>query len=505
MVDERAQTSKYLPQVSLRARLTIWAIAISALIQIVLASVFILYRRSSLFRYFDQQLVQRTQLVVERFGNVPPVQAGDLGLRMASDDLFDDIVFVGSAVVIADASGTVVSSSVDPAPVVPPNLLRLTAQNELVALRTVPLSLLPTAIDSARSAHAAALGFTADDGQRFTLIVIAPDVYVQQVITQLIRSASIMIPVGIAAAGVGAWLIAGLAVAPIKNLESVLKSLGPDSITHHMELDSDDREVARLGGELEAARARIERGFRAQERFISNVSHELKTPISVLLAESETLGQSPTVEDYAAFVHSARDEMRRLGSMIESFLTLTRVTDGTRSIKADRYLVNELILDSVEHCLHMSKQYEVDLQPHLLESEADVDAEITGDPHLLRTMLDNLVRNAIRFSPEGSKIVIDAATTDGRATVSVRDYGPGIPESIIARVFDRFSQADAESRRGRGHGLGLEIAQGIAELHGGEIKAENCPDNGCRFTIYLPIGNSHHFKDEPSTRPTLTA
>lgn len=112
---------------------------------------------------------------------------------------------------------------------------------------------------------------------------------------------------------------------------------------------------------------------------------------------------------------------------------------------------------------------------------------VLGENELLRVMVDNLVRNAIRFSSKGQAIDIAVFRTTESSSICVRDEGPGIPTELLDTLFDRFTQAPAETARGRGHGLGLSIAQGIAELHGGRISVRNLPEAGAEFTVTLPL------------------
>jgi signal transduction histidine kinase len=144
-------------------------------------------------------------------------------------------------------------------------------------------------------------------------------------------------------------------------------------------------------------------------------------------------------------------------------------------------------MESFEHCLPMAQQYGVRLHPSLLDAEDEVDTNLMGEPALLQSMLDNLVRNAIRFSPEEGTVEIALERAGQVVRLSVRDRGKGIPEGRLDQIFDRFAQAPEERRRGRGHGLGLEIAQGIAELHGGSIRAENRSGGGAAFIVTLPV------------------
>jgi signal transduction histidine kinase len=110
-----------------------------------------------------------------------------------------------------------------------------------------------------------------------------------------------------------------------------------------------------------------------------------------------------------------------------------------------------------------------------------------GEPDLLRNMLENLIRNALRFTPEDGRVVVRAEVRGDRAVVRVVDEGPGIPEDQLGRIFERFSQADNQSVGTKGHGLGLAIAQEIARLHGGEISVRNGERGGCVFSVHLPL------------------
>jgi signal transduction histidine kinase len=174
---------------------------------------------------------------------------------------------------------------------------------------------------------------------------------------------------------------------------------------------------------------------------------------------------------------------------VESFLMLTRITDGDGRIGLKRYAANDLVVDSVENCGLMAHQHGVRLAPELLEDDEFIDTVIAGDPELLRTMLDNLVCNAIRFSPRGGTIGIAARRSGSAVTVTVRDDGAGIPENRLSTIFDRMAPASGDNQSGRGHGFGLAIAQGIAELHGGIIAVANRETGGCEFCVTLPVAS----------------
>jgi len=284
---------------------------------------------------------------------------------------------------------------------------------------------------------------------------------------------------------VSGWFISGIAVAPITRAQELIQKMGPENLRGDVDYRANTSEVDELAHEVEAARARIRAAFESQERFLANVSHEIKTPIAVMLVESQTLNTDGLPEDVEYFVESVQDEMKRLGNLVESFLTLTRLEDGQDRSQGKQESVNELAMESVEHCTPMARQQGVRLKLTLLDDESTMDVSVLGVAELLVTMLDNLIRNAIRFSKTDDEIEISLACGESMVDLIVRDHGPGIPEDRIDKIFDRFSQGGNE-REGRGHGLGLTIAQGIAELHRGTISVRNM-NPGCEFRVSLPV------------------
>ena len=298
------------------------------------------------------------------------------------------------------------------------------------------------------------------------------------------------IPAGIAAALIAGWLIGGRAVAPIEELSLAARNVSPTSLGSRLEIETTDGEISHLQTELNLALERLEEGFRAQEQFISNVSHELKTPIAVLLTESQVLRLGkPTRDQLTSYMERVEGEMQRLGILVETFLTLTRAEMGVEFPFEERVSVNDVLLEAAQQGTSYADRHGVQLVPQLIESEdmAD-DPEILGDDKLLATMLDNLIRNAVHHSPPGSKIEIDGRVEQGIALLCVRDRGTGIPVEYLERVFDRFVQVPRMATEGRrGSGLGLSIARSIVELHHGRIWAANNADGGCTFTVELPL------------------
>lgn len=468
---------------SLRFKFTVWGVATFVIIEATLALVFFLYQRRAIESGFNARLQSRATAASKRLArelpNVSPTR-----LQVILGEQTGAGVMEGIGLVIYDEQARPTAWTVDPPEAV------LLVQKALASNRPVFTQL---ALDPAHAPEphvqvwrVAIVPAAGINGRPCAVMMIAGDSYAQGQQQLLRRTVLWSIVLGLLA-GVGlAWLLAGIAVAPLRALRQAVNKLAPDQLGAPMPSIGRTREGEQLAEQLDGIRKRLEMAFATQERFMANVSHELKTPIATVLTECQTLaaeGASPAVR---AFIRSIEEEMRRLGRLVESFLTLTRVRAGKSAVRMRPCLLNELVMESMKNCWSMAREHGVSLNPMLLD-ETNVDLKVEGEPELLRTMIDNLVRNAIRFNPKGERVTISAERTNDAVEVIVRDCGPGIPPGEIERIFDRFTQGSDEARRGRGHGLGLEIARGIAELHGGTITAANHPQGGCVFRARLPI------------------
>lgn len=294
-------------------------------------------------------------------------------------------------------------------------------------------------------------------------------------------------PLGLIAAGFVGWIIAGKAVEPLLQLGNAAKEIGPSTLTTGFDLPLESSETLELQSQLNLALRRIDEAYERQFRFISNVSHELRTPIATLLTESQTLGelnQSP--REVQCFVESCQNEMRRLGRLVESFLMLSLLHDGQPRLLQSRCSVNDFVLESIGNNRKLASVRNIRIIPHLVEIADGTVAEVIGDAELLCSMLENIIRNAIRFSPIESSIQVNVSESGTTLTISVIDEGLGIPDEMMATLFERYSFSNINSDVPSGMGIGLSIAQGVAELHGGNISVKNRPNSGCEFSITLP-------------------
>ncbi len=292
---------------------------------------------------------------------------------------------------------------------------------------------------------------------------------------------------GLLSCGIVAWFLVGRATTPFDRLAEIARRVGPESDTRFA-AGSGGREIDRLQTELNEALGRLEEGYRVRQRFLSNVAHDLKTPISVMLTQSQVLEpDAASIDDFRQYRQSMIEELRRLRGIIEGILALSRASQGEALLRRSQFPVNTLLAQCALRNKAQADGARVRLKLSLLPDDSH--AMLFGDNDLLCTMLDNLVRNAIRFSPARESVHIGAELSNGHAAITVRDHGPGIPEDYLDKIFDRFIQVPDENGKMKGGtGLGLAIARTVAEAHGGSIEVRNRRRGGCAFTVSIPLG-----------------
>ncbi len=236
---------------------------------------------------------------------------------------------------------------------------------------------------------------------------------------------------------------------------------------------------------------------RSQRDFIANVSHDLKTPLTSIQGFAQAILDG-TADDPEAAKQAAQviyDEAGRMHSMVQELLELARLDAGVARFERTPMDLYQLLQGVVQKFAHQAIQAQVDL--HLGEDVVgaeDTSLAMIGDADRLGQVFSNLVDNAIKYTPAGGRVTVDAHTSAGWAEVHVADSGPGIPTDELERIFERFYQTD-KSRRGgsrRGVGLGLAIAREIVQAHGGSISARNADDiqgsqAGAVFVVCLPL------------------
>jgi signal transduction histidine kinase len=282
--------------------------------------------------------------------------------------------------------------------------------------------------------------------------------------------------VGMVIAFLGWTLSVGI-VSPLRRLAETVDRFGRGDLSARVEFERKD-EIGNLARSYNSMAARIETSLTAERRLLQDVSHELRSPLARLSFAAELMRDTSDPEGAAKRM---RREIDRLSQLLATLLEVTSVEGDAASRKAQSIRIIDLIQEIVADCGLEAKARQVGIDSKLRSR-----GRVEGDPELLRRAVENVLRNAIRFTPVGSTVSLKVEDKGRYVAVRVRDFGPGVPEEFLGRIFDPFFRVD-ESRdeAAGGTGLGLSIARRAVLLHHGEITAENASP-GLLVEIVIP-------------------
>jgi signal transduction histidine kinase len=255
-------------------------------------------------------------------------------------------------------------------------------------------------------------------------------------------------------------------------------------VIDEMELRLAARKMAEAEVELRRLNQELEASNRNKSEFLASMSHELRTPLNGILGASELLGQElfgPLNEKQAEYVGDIRQSGTHLLSLIDDVLDLSRIEAGVFELRLEPIDAGALMRScaAVVRGLASSNSVALEVSP---PSEA---LTLQVDERRTTQVACNLLSNALKFSPPGSKVSFRAWRDDGEAVFVVEDEGPGIATEMQERIFDQFFRVASDQE---GTGLGLPLARQLVELHGGRIWLESAPGEGSRFYFALPLG-----------------
>ncbi|HIW29856.1 MAG TPA: HAMP domain-containing histidine kinase [Candidatus Luteococcus avicola] len=276
-------------------------------------------------------------------------------------------------------------------------------------------------------------------------------------------------------AALGAWWISGVLTAPVRRAGRFARRFAAGDRDVRLPVDGRD-DLAAMSVQFNAMADEVNRTLSAQQHFISDTAHELRTPTAGMLATASAL-ENPATRDRAALL--VAPQLRRLTALTEDLLSLSRFDAATERLDLQRVD----LADVVRHAVAEAGSTDIVV-------DAFDPVEVDCDPVRVRAIVRNLVVNGLRHGAAPVQVQV----TDGgsrSASVRVRDHGAGVPAELRATVFDRFVQGD-ESRHGEGSGLGLAIAREQARLHGGDLVLE---DDGRTFRLDLPVGRLDAYLD----------
>jgi signal transduction histidine kinase len=486
---------------TLRFRLAALYLLVFGIILTILCVVILQFREHYLRTDFDERLIDRAGIMVEAIG-VAAARRGDVPTPSRTSARLNPFRFPGYHFQILDVDGRVLerSHSLGERSLPFGAAARASRSQAAPVLETVTLELPGEGRDGPdgrasginvepRQFRLLTLYHDEPDVQPFFLQVAADPERMQSSIRQLRRLFAILVPACLLLAALASWLMARRSLAPIGEIARQARRYTAAHLNRRIATRPGGDEVAEMVSVINDMLDRLEAAFRAQERFVADASHELKTPLSVLLAEAQVVMQTArTSEEHDRYVTSVAEQLHQLSRLVDSLLTLARTEAGFPLASPAPVPVNEVVTEAVQRCERLASHREVRLIPKLaLPTEEGLEPLVAGDAPLLCALVENLIRNAVRHSDVEQAVEIEVRLVPPNVIVAVRDHGPGIPPEHLGRVFDRFYHVRHGDQPGEGAGLGLAIAKSVAELHHGSISVANRVSGGCEFVVRLPL------------------
>jgi signal transduction histidine kinase len=279
------------------------------------------------------------------------------------------------------------------------------------------------------------------------------------------------------------WVIAGRVLAPIERITSVARDIQATDLSRRIELGGPEDELRRLADTFDAMLARLDAAFATQRQFLADASHELRNPLAIIRTNLDVAMADPDAdpEDLRQALVVVRRASDRMGHLVDDLLALARGQAPT--VQFEPVDLGAVVADASDDLVLQAEGREIVLDRTIVPGVV-----VSGEPDALKRAVANLLENAVRYSPPGSRVRLAVGSERGRAWVAVSDEGPGIPPEDQPRVFDRFWRADkARSRAEGGTGLGLAIVRQIANAHGGEVQLQSRVGVGSTFTMWLPV------------------
>jgi heavy metal sensor kinase len=486
----QSRPPRRLPAPGVRAQLTLWYTAIFALLLLLAGVLLYLHLRDSLAASLDsalqlraQQLasyisVQHNQLVLnDVVADLPGFGPDNDGDGPQQDSTRADVNF-DALVRLLNLHGHVLHATpafeklpVPQASVTQP-LLGTPWQGTITSANGQPVRLYSRTLS--------------DDGHVFALLQVGESLDLMQqtlaqVTTELLVAALCVLLLG----ALGSYWLAGRAFAPIRRLIEVARTIKEGDLHQRVPVPQTADEVQALALTFNEMLTSLEATLNRQRRFVSDASHELRTPVAVIRSKTDLALQQPGDErEYLAVLREINCESERLGRLIGDLLVLARGDEGKTRFEFEPVALHQIAEAVAANAEPLALERGVNLQVEIEEP-----VTVQGDEARLIQVIMNLLDNAIRHTNAGGSVTVCVARTQAEARLTVRDTGIGIAPEHLPHIFERFYRVDsARSFNAAGNnGLGLAIADWIVRAHHGSITAQSRPGQGSTFLVTLPL------------------
>jgi signal transduction histidine kinase len=279
--------------------------------------------------------------------------------------------------------------------------------------------------------------------------------------------------------GLVTWFVVGRALAPVEAIREEVDAISSSRLDRRVSDPPGHDEIARLATTMNRMLERLQDGQLRQRRFVSDASHELRSPVTTIRQHAELALAHPDTTEIGELAEVVLEEDVRLQALVEDLLLLTRIDEGTMELHTEPVDVDDLVFEEAAR-LRGATDLRIDI--------SNVSAgRVIGDRLKLERLVRNLADNAARHASSAIRLAVQE--DDEHVVLEVDDDGPGVPGALRGVVFERFTRLDeSRDRDGGGTGLGLAIVAEIAGAHGGTASVSDAPLGGARFEVLLPRG-----------------
>lgn len=326
--------------------------------------------------------------------------------------------------------------------------------------------------------------FEMPDHSKRVILIGEPTEFIKNDVWQLTK---IMLGIGAAmlvVAPVSGYLLSSRAISPVSQIISSTRALKPQRLASRLPIRGTGDELDQISAEINSFVSQIARYVESQREFVANAAHELRSPITAIQTSIDvTLDRPRSIAEYQAELETVSEQCQQLRHLVNQLLELAETDANIGPAVSNPVELTALVEKSVQVFTGVAEEHGVRFTLQLQQP-----AIVAGNAIKLRQVINNLLDNALKFSPAGSEVLVELAPSSDRWRLTIRDSGPGVPAEMLEYIFDRFFQVDPARQRDerRGNGLGLSICRSIVELHGGTIQASNGTGGGLAVTVSLP-------------------
>ena len=455
--------------IKLRYQIVIWTVTLEALLLLVFAAVFVAFLQNSQ----NQQNEQILRLSAVQLNAVVDVQDGEFHVS-AAETVDMRTRGVMAWVLAPDGIPSLTIGNAENYPL-PNNLPHPDQTLNGVLSNGEPVRILVSTLSEGNQT----LG---------TLILALPLHDSLVLLRQIYIGLAIAIPFIILLSALGGLFLAGRALQPVSSITLTAQQISAADLSQRLDLDLPDDEIGQLAKTFNAMLERLDNAFQRERQFTSDASHELRTPLSFLKTQLSLARSKPRkAAALLKMMAEMEDDVDRMTRLVEQMLALARVEQHGLDSFAPIDL-GALLQDLTSHFTEKAQQNDIELN---LSIPAQVDLSINGDAERLRQVFINLIENALKYTPSGGQVTLEAKRNWEKIEIVVANSGKPIPAEHLQHLFERFYRIQSSrSRDSGGAGLGLAISREIARLHGGDIQVQSQKENGTVFTVSLPTSET---------------